>query len=84
VQVAASPTQPTSASTRQISTTEAPPPRQRLTGPKAAVAPPPTQPMPVQPLPSQSQPLPIVAPPEPAPEDDKPRGFWGSLFKRKR
>ncbi len=80
----ASPTQPTSPSSRQIPASDSPPPpRQRLTGPKAAVAPPPTQPPPpvaVAPLP----PLPIAPPPEPAPDADKPKGFWGSLFKKKR
>ncbi|MBK9034412.1 MAG: serine/threonine protein kinase [Myxococcales bacterium] len=71
-------TQPTSPSPRQVSTTEAP--RQRLTGSGAAVAPPPTQPPPVA-----AQPLPIPPPEAPPPEDaDKPKGFWGSLFKRKR
>ncbi len=80
----ASPTQLTSPSSRQIPASDSPPPpRQRLTGPKAAVAPPPTQPPPpvaVAPLP----PLPIAPPPEPAPDADKPKGFWGSLFKKKR
>lgn len=80
----ASPTQPTSPSSRQIPASDSPPPpRQRLTGPKAAVAPPPTQPPPpvaVAPLP----PLPIAPPPEPTPDADKPKGFWGSLFKKKR
>ncbi|MBL8627553.1 MAG: serine/threonine protein kinase [Myxococcales bacterium] len=79
----ASPTQPTSPSSRQIPPSDSPPPpRQRLTGPKAAVAPPPTQPPPVATAPPP--PLPIAPPPEPAPEEDKPKGFWGSLFKKKR
>ena len=47
-------------------------------GPMAAVTPPPTQPMP-------TQPIPIAPPPEAAPDaGDKPKGFWGSLFKSKR
>ena len=80
----ASATQPTSPSTRQIVPNEPPPPRQRLTGPKAAVTPPPSQPIPT--IPATPPPVPTPqAVPEPVPEEaDRPRGFWGSLFKRKK
>ena len=80
VQAVAAPTQPTSPSSRQISTSETVPPRQRLTGPKAAVAPPPTQPPPTVSPPAPT-PLPIAPPPA---DEEKPKGFWGSLFKKKR
>ncbi|MEZ4401572.1 MAG: serine/threonine-protein kinase [Kofleriaceae bacterium] len=63
---------------RQVPPVE--PPRQRLTGPAPVVAPPPVAPAPAPP--------PTMAPPPPhhppAPEPEAPRGFWGSLFKRKK
>ena len=97
----ASSTQPTTGSSRQISATEAPPSRQRLTGPAiaaqlppsssppastqpiAVVAAPPPLPLPIQPLPLRppdGQPPPAL----PLDDADKPKGFWGSLFKRKK
>ncbi len=94
----ASSTQPTTASSRQISATESPPSRQRLTGPAIAAQLPPsasssqtamsahpaTQPIAVVAAPPPL-PLPIQPPPAiPLDEADKPKGFWGSLFKRKK
>ncbi len=58
----------------------APPPPAPITVPMPVIASEPASPPPI------TVPMPAVSlPPEPSPDDgDRPRGFWGSLFKRKK